>query len=94
MQECYSSEEVEEVWKKDWGGQILFSHGSLHSRGTLTLFRENLDVNILDQYCDTDGRVVLCKTEIEGQIYTLLNLYAPNSMGSLYMLISCWSPGT
>ena len=33
LQETYSTPDVEEVWKKEWGGSMIFNHGSNHSRG-------------------------------------------------------------
>ena len=33
IQERYSTVEVENQWKKQWHGNILFSHGSGHSCG-------------------------------------------------------------
>ena len=37
IQETYSTKEVENVWKKQWKGEMYFSHGSVHSTGVLVL---------------------------------------------------------
>ena len=33
LQETYSTPEVENIWKKQWKGDLFFSHGTGHSRG-------------------------------------------------------------
>ena len=33
LQEIYSKVNDEPVWKAEWGGNALFSHGSCHSKG-------------------------------------------------------------
>ena len=43
LQETYSTVEIEERWKQDWGGPMFFSHGSNHNRGVLILFSNHLD---------------------------------------------------
>ena len=32
IQESYSSPEIEQLWMREWGGSIEFSHGDTHSR--------------------------------------------------------------
>ena len=43
LQETYSTEELENQWKKQWRGDLFFAHGTSHSKGTLILIREGLD---------------------------------------------------
>ena len=31
LQETYSKPKDENIWRSEWGGDIFFSHGSLHS---------------------------------------------------------------
>ena len=47
LQEMYSSKEAENIWCKQWKGDMFFSHGSSHSRGVLILVRDQLDVKLL-----------------------------------------------
>ena len=35
LQEIYSEQKDENVWRNEWGGDIFFSQGSTHSRGVL-----------------------------------------------------------
>ena len=44
LQETYSTKEVENAWKKQWKGDMFFSHGSVHSRGVLVLVKDQLDL--------------------------------------------------
>ena len=37
LQETYSSPQTIKTWKVEWGGKIIQSHGSNHSRGGLFL---------------------------------------------------------
>ena len=41
LQETYSTPEVENVWKKQCKGDMLFSHRTSHSMGVLILVRDN-----------------------------------------------------
>ena len=45
LQETHSSPEDEVLWKKEWGGDIVFSHGSHHSRGVAILFKKTASFN-------------------------------------------------
>ena len=52
LQETYSSKEVENIWRKQWKGDMFFSHGSSHSRGVLVLVKEQLDFKLLSSKVD------------------------------------------
>ena len=38
LQETYSDPSLEDVWRAEWGGEILFAHGSKHSKGVMIIF--------------------------------------------------------
>ena len=44
LQETYSSKEIENHFKLQWRGRMLFTHGTNHSKGILILFSENLQI--------------------------------------------------
>ena len=46
LQETYSSPQTIKTWEAEWGGKIIDSHGSNHSRGVMILFKPRLDVTI------------------------------------------------
>ena len=69
--------DVEERWKKDWGGPMLFSHGTNHSRGVMVLISPELKFKISRVEADEDGRYILFKIETRGNEMLLANLYFP-----------------
>ena len=78
LQETYSSPEVEQIWKKQWKGDIFFSHGSCHSRGTMILVKDHLDFKLVSTKVDPLGCYILIEAHIQDSPFTLLNIYAPN----------------
>ena len=78
LQETYSSKEVENIWRKQWKGDMFFSHGSSHSRGVLILVRERLDFKLLSSKVDDQGRYILVHAMIQDTPFLLINIYAPN----------------
>ena len=42
LQETYSSHDTIGGWEAEWGGKIVSSHGSSHSRGVMILFNHDL----------------------------------------------------
>ena len=79
LQETYSNSSDEMSWKDEWGGDIVFSHGSCHSRGVCILMGRNVKQNVDFVFRDTCGRIVLISITINGQKITLCNIYAPNN---------------
>ena len=41
LQETYSLSEDEKIWSAEWGGKIVFTHGTAHSRGLCILLNPN-----------------------------------------------------
>ena len=79
FQETYSCSDIENQWQKEWKGNIFFSHGESNSRGCMILTREGLDLDVFYEKSCNIGRYILIKCEIEGEPFTLLNVYAPNT---------------
>ena len=66
LQEAYSSPESIKRWETEWGGKIVSSHGSSHSRGVMILFKPRLDVTkvvLVNSYSpnDTTQQVVFLR---------------------------------
>ena len=78
LQETYSSTEVENVWQKQWKGNMFFSHGSSHSRGVLILVRDHLDFKLQSFKADVEGRFILLEAIIQETPFLFINIYAPN----------------
>ena len=78
MQETYSTEEIENQWKKQWPGDIYFAHGSFHSRGVAILVRKSFDFKLKSIRSDKEGRYLILETTIQDVPFLLVNIYAPN----------------
>ena len=79
FQETHSSREIENAWANQWGGRVIYSHGSNDSRGVLIAFREGLDIKIENEIKDTNGRVIILKACIQGYDFLLINIYNANA---------------
>lgn len=78
VQETYSTKTVENIWKNEWGGRIIFSHGSSHSRGVMILIRPGFDANASGVHVDNIGRLIWLDMLIQDTKFNLINIYAPN----------------
>ena len=47
LQETHSSKATEVQWKNEWGGKMLFSHGSPNSCGTAILINNKVNCTVL-----------------------------------------------
>ena len=80
LQETHSSYQSENVWRNQWGGETAyFSHGETNSKGVSIHFRRGLDIKLLENFSDPEGRFLWLKIIIQNSTYGLLNIYAPNS---------------
>lgn len=79
LQETYSSKEIESQWTDEFKGEIIFDHGTSHSRGVAVLLGSKLDYKIVDKEISNEGRFIILKLEIQGQECVLINSYLPNS---------------
>ena len=79
LQETHSTKKDEMLWKLQWHGNIIFTHGSSNKNGVLIAFRYGLEYKLLSpEIVDDDGRYIILHTEIQGSPYILLNYYGPN----------------
>ena len=83
IQETHSTPECEQVWMAEWGGPIIFAHGTSAARGVAILVSKQFKEKIVDTYVD-DGRTIICDV-IEGeQKITIVAIYAPNEDSPSY----------
>ena len=79
LQETHSTKKDEMLWKLQWHGNIIFSHGSSNKKGVVIAFRYGLECKLLlPEIVDDDGRYIILHIEIQGSPYILLNYYGPN----------------
>jgi len=79
LQETYSTKSDVNTWKNQWGGDVLYSHGSNHSKGVMILFKPKVDVVIKECCIDDQGRYIIVNVVIKGTLVQLVNIYAPNA---------------
>ena len=85
IQETHSSKKTEQLWTNEWGGRILFSHGTTNARGVAILFKKGFFCNIGNITNDFDGRVICCEISWpHGKTITVCNIYAPNHDSPAY----------
>jgi exonuclease III len=77
LQETYSYQEIENQFKLQWRGKMLFAHGSNHSKGVLFRFSENLQIDIRNVLGDSEGRYIFVEALVQDAPFLLVNLYAP-----------------
>ena len=82
LQETYSEPGDENIWKKEWGGELFFSHGTKHSKGVCFLVNPIMQLQVEYQYSNNSGRIVLITISLNGQKVTLCNIYAPNDQAN------------
>ena len=79
LQETHSTENDEKIWESEWGGQIVFSHGTNQARGVCILLDKKLDYKILSiDKINNDGRCIIIEIKVNEIILVLCNVYAPN----------------
>ena len=80
LQETYSTKEVENIWKKQWKGEMFFSHGSERSRGVLILIKNSLKFELISVRADKEGRFIFLEAFVQDQKFLFANIYAPNKL--------------
>ena len=80
LQETHFIQKFETKYNTGWKGQPFHTYSDLvFSRGVSIYFRENFDVKIVNVKRAIDGRKILINVELNGYIFSLINIYAPNT---------------
>lgn len=78
LQETHLSEKEHEKLKRNGFNQVFFSsYNKGHRRGVATLKSGKVTFEKLSEISDKQGRYVLIKGRLEGELVTILNVYAP-----------------
>ena len=78
FQETHSTAEVTQSSAKSFGKtakNVIYSHGTSQGRGVLLGFAENLGVNVVSSFSDTEGRYVGAHVKIKKEAFTVVALY-------------------
>lgn len=78
LQETHSSDSDENMWQMEWGGDVLFSHGSETMSGVAFLFPRNNCHSIEQVMRDDAGRLLITDLKCSMCEITLVGVYAPS----------------
>ena len=75
LQEMYLEQSDESFWKYEWGGEMFFSHGTRHSKGTFILLNPAIeDSKVKNSLSNNSGRIVLINLILNGLELSLCNI--------------------
>ena len=77
LQESHSTLSCENTWRREWGGDIYFCHGTNNSRGVVTLIPKRLDITVNNCVKDESGRLLILDITYAELNMVLVNIYAP-----------------
>ncbi len=78
LQETHLSEKEYEKLKRNGFHQVFFSsYNTGHRRGVAIMISGKVTFEKLSEISDKQGRYVLIKGRLEGEVVTVLNVYAP-----------------
>ena len=76
LQETHFCSSDDIFWRSEWGGEIIFSHGSVSQCGTALLLPRNFNGTIVAIDRD-DGRVCSVEVDFEAISISFVCIYAP-----------------
>lgn len=77
LQETHSTQLTEGIWKAEWGGNIIFSHGESNARGVAILIPRDSNFVVNQEVRNNNGRLLIIKASRDEQCVVLGNIYAP-----------------
>ena len=78
IQETHSQESDYKVWKNQWGGEIILSHGESNSRGIAIFIKISTKIIASNIEKSDDGRYIILDIEENGVQTSCAAIYAPN----------------
>lgn len=79
IQETHLRDDEAKKFKRDWVGQVYYSSFSSEKNGVLILVHKRLNLSMVGEFKDANGRIICLETIINGMQLTLSNIYAPKS---------------
>ena len=80
LQETHCTEEVEPQWKEEWPGLSYWTTGKSTQAGVAFLFNKDLDVKLIDDDPDLQGRILRLTVQINETKIQLVNIYGYNAI--------------
>ena len=78
LQETHSTSDDLEKWSNELECKLLLNSHTSMSRGTLIAISKNLDYEIIDSFCDEQGRLQILQIKIDDDKYVICNIYNDN----------------
>ena len=78
LQDTQFIDKKENYIRTHWGFECYFSNFALNSRGVAILFNNNFEFKVQNVERDNNGNRLILTIEIEGKLFTLINIYGPN----------------
>lgn len=78
IQDTHFQTKLEKYIAAEWGYQAFFSSYTSNSRGVAILFNNTFEFKILKVIKGEDGNSIIILVKINGQEFTLVNVYGPN----------------
>ena len=75
VQETHSTNSIENKWRKEWDGEIFFSHGTSKSRGVMILIPPNLSCVASVVHKDEEGRLLIIDLKSDFGHLVVANTY-------------------
>ena len=75
LQETYVTKDAVEQWKTEWGGGLIYSEGTNHSRGQVILIKKQFPYVWSAEV--VSERILVIKVTIGNKITAIVNAYAP-----------------
>ena len=78
LQETHSFFKMEQMWRSEWGHNIIYSHGTSNARGVAILIKNNCSHTIHRATSDSIGRFIILDITLGDLRFTIANIYGPN----------------
>ena len=62
----------------EWGGKIIWSHGTTNGRGVVIAFEHNLKISVVNILPDINGRCLFAEIALKQEMLRFANVYGPN----------------
>ena len=79
IQETHCTKKIEEVSRKQWGGQAIFAHRETNKRGVCVLVNRAYPIKFLNVLNVEQGRFIIVDCLIQEKLVTMCNVYGPNT---------------
>ena len=78
LQETHMTQQTIQYFNTVWSGKCYHSTKTSNSRGTAILIRSSLAYDLITEYCNSDGSLVLIVCKINNNVFTLISIHGPN----------------